>query len=201
MISSHHKVRFELVVPTNDGILVLSLLQRFVLTQDTPSSHLGMSSDYIGSWSQTTATPSHPGSLVIMIVSGGCHHHQDDKVFWFAITISPVSLCSGLSPGLSCLGAAGEGAVKKLSSWGRGSVRGDSFHRENEIKKAYKRYLKLIERPFNLVLCLNRMSKKFLFNSLHEKIFSLSQTAYLLEGTFENLKSFVSIKPNEYSCH
>ena len=49
MISSHHKVRFELVVATNDGILVLSLLQRFVLTQDTPSSHLGMSSDYIGS--------------------------------------------------------------------------------------------------------------------------------------------------------
>ena len=37
MISSHHKVRFELVVPTNDGILVLSLLHRFVLTLDTPS--------------------------------------------------------------------------------------------------------------------------------------------------------------------
>ena len=65
-----------------------------------------------------------------------------------------------------------------------------------EIEKDYERYLKLNERPFNL----NRMSKKFLFNSLHEKIFSLLQTAYLLEGTFENFKSFVSIKPNEYSC-
>ena len=70
-----------------------------------------------------------------------------------------------------------------------------------EIEKDYERYLKLNERPFNLVLCLNRMSKKFLYNSLHEKIFSLLQTAYLLEGTFENFKSFVSIKPNEYSYH
>ena len=66
-----------------------------------------------------------------------------------------------------------------------------------EIEKDYERYLKLNERPFNL----NRMSKKFLYNSLHEKNFSLLQTAYLLEGTSENFKSFVSIKPNEYSYH
>ena len=58
MISSHHKVRFELVVPTNDWILVVSLLHHFVLTLP-PSLTSGDVIRWLRETEETTATPTH----------------------------------------------------------------------------------------------------------------------------------------------
>ena len=129
MISSHHKVRFEPVVATNDWILVLSLLHHFVLT--LPPSHI-WGCDQISQMAQgnridqTTATPTMHWvtndhyNCVWMSSSSRWRN-----VSWSSFSgqvCSPLPLWPGLSPGvpLASLGAAGTGAVQKLPSRRRG---------------------------------------------------------------------------------
>ena len=176
MISSHHKVRFEFVVPTNDWILVVSLLHHFVLTLPSlTSGDVIMWSDGSGKQKRPQPLPPTTGSPMIITVSEcwmssssrwrNTMHHP---LIVTQLTCPPVpwtvSWCllsqSWRGWRRCCQGVyRQEKGIWKYTSGVRSIVRSKSTTSENE--KADEIYLRLVKRSSYSKLCLNRMSKFF----------------------------------------